>query len=83
MNTFNIFLLSVGCPAGLGPQGSCKHIGALSYTLVDVSKMQSLPTHKSCTDKLQEWNKPCGKHVDPILMEQLGSHRRKLQNEKS
>ena len=20
-----------GCPAGLGPQGSCKHIGALSY----------------------------------------------------
>ena len=24
-----------GCPAGIGPLGSCKHIGALAYALVD------------------------------------------------
>lgn len=83
VKTFDIFFAECGCPAGLGPQGSCKHIGALSYALVDFSKMQSLPTHKSCTDKLQEWNKPRGKRVDPIPVEQLGSRRRELQGEKS
>ena len=83
VKTFDIFFAECGCPAGLGPQGSCKHIGALSYALVDFSKMQSLPTHKSCTDKLQEWNKPRGKRVDPIPVEQLGSRRRELQTDKT
>ena len=83
MKTFDIFFAECGCPAGLGPQGSCKHIGALSYALVDFSKMQSLPTHKSCTDKLQEWNKPRGKRVELIPVEQLGSRRRELHSEKA
>ena len=45
--------------------------------------MQSLPTYKSCTDKIQEWNKPHGKRVDLIPVEQLGSHRRELPTDKS
>ena len=83
VKTFNIFFAECGCPAGLEPQGSCKHIDALSYAVVDFSKVQSLPTHKFCTDELQEWNKPHGKRVDPIPVEQLGSRRQELQPEKS
>ena len=45
--------------------------------------MKSLPTYKSCTDKLQEWNKPHGKRVDLIPVEKLGSRHQKLQTDKS
>ena len=45
--------------------------------------MQSLPTYKSCTDKLQEWSQPRGKCVDLIPVEQLGSCHRELQTDKS
>ena len=41
VNTFDIFFAKCGCPAGFGPQGSCKHIGALSYVLADFCKVTS------------------------------------------
>ena len=49
--TFDIAYASCGCPAGKGPSGSCKHIGALCYSLSDFCK-------STCTDRLQSWNKP-------------------------
>ena len=34
-----------GCPAGKGPQGSCKNVGALSYSLSDICRVQVLPLY--------------------------------------
>ena len=67
-----------GCPAGMGPKGSCKHIAALAYALVDYSRYQSLSKYHTSTEKLQQWNRPRSKHVDIVPVEQLGSHRRRL-----
>ena len=50
-----------GCPAGKGPHGSCKHIGGLSYALEEFTCIGKCPEYLTCTDKLQEWNKPRAK----------------------
>ena len=47
-----------GCPAGKGPCESCKHIAALCYALEEFSRLGKLPEYVTCTDKLQQWNKP-------------------------
>ena len=69
--TFDIIYASCGCPAGKGPSGSCKHIGALCYSLSDFCK-------GTCTDRLQSWNKPRGRKVDPIPVDELSSRRSEL-----
>ena len=66
------------CPTGLRPLGSCKHIGALSYAMADFCKVRSLPEYKTCTEKLQKWNKPRGKRVEPIPVEKLDTRHRQL-----
>ena len=45
---------------------------------VDFYKLKSLPDYLTCTDRLQQWNQPRGRHVPPIPMEKLGSCRREL-----
>ena len=67
-----------GCPAGRGPMGSCKHIAALAYALVDFGRTRSLPEYRTCTDVLQQWNRPRPRHVEIIPVSELGSHRRQL-----
>ena len=37
-----------------------------------------MPNFLTCTDQLQQWNQPRGRHVDIIPVEQLGSRRREL-----
>ena len=76
--SFDISYAECGCPAGMGPHGSCKHISALAYALADLCKLQSLPEFQSCTSHLQQWNRPRGRHLDPIPVEMLGSRRREL-----
>ena len=66
------------CPAGIGPHGSCKHIAALSYTLADFCRRGELPEFLTCTDQLQQWNRPRGRRVEPIPVDQLGARRREL-----
>ena len=66
------------CLAGKGPRGSCKHIAALSYALSDFSRLRTLPTFQTCTDQLQQWNQPRGRHVNIIPAMELGSRRREL-----
>ena len=34
----DIVLAECGCPAGVGPKGSCKHIAAVPYSLVHFSQ---------------------------------------------
>ena len=81
VNSCDIFYAECGFPAGVAPQGSCKHIGAFSYALADFCRVRCLPEYMTCTDKLREWNQPCGKRVEPIPVDQLGARRRELKPE--
>ena len=67
-----------GCPAGKGPHGSCKHICALCYALSDFCRLVKLPEFRTCTDQLQQCNRPRGRCVDPIPVDQLVARRREL-----
>ena len=79
-SSFDIIYAKCGCPAGKGPQGSCKHIGALSYALADYSRLRTLPEYVACTDVTQQWNIPQPRCAKPIPVEKLGSQRRELQS---
>ena len=37
-----------GCPAGLGPSGSCKHIAALGYALEEYARIICMYMQPSC-----------------------------------
>ena len=67
-----------GCPAGCGPTGSYKHIGALSYALADFIRFRASPDYQTCTDILQQWNRPRARKVEPFPVHQLGDRRREL-----
>ena len=70
-STFDICGAQCGCPAGKGPKASCKHIAALCYALEEFSRVRSLPEFLTCTDKLQTWNQPRPRKLDPIPDENL------------
>ena len=55
---FDVVFAECGCPAGMGPHASCKHIGGLCYALQVFTRIGKYPQYLTCTDKLQEWNKP-------------------------
>ena len=77
-SSFDIIGAECGCPAGHGPNGSCKHIGALSYALADFIRFRASPDYQTCTDVLQQWNRPRSRRVEPIPVDQLGDRRREL-----
>ena len=81
-NGYDIVHAECGCPAGKGPQGSCKHIAALSFALVDFCRLGVRPEFLTCTDKLQQWNRPRERCIDPIPVDQLGARRRELTPQK-
>ena len=59
-NSLHIMYASCGCPAGKGPNGSCKHIGAFCYAFENFYMLGSTPDFLTCTDILQSWNQPRG-----------------------
>ena len=72
---YNIIGAKCGCPAGKGPCGSCKHIAAVCYGLEEFRCLGKLPEFATCTDRLQEWNKPWQKKVPIIPVNQLNARR--------
>ncbi len=58
--------------------GSCKHIAALCYGVAEFCTLKYLPEYQTCTDRLQTWNQPRKKKVDPIPVDELGNRRREL-----
>ena len=74
-SSFDIRRAQCGCPAGRGPTASCKHIAALCYALEEFSRLRRLPEFRTSTDKLQTWNQPRPRKLDPIPVETL--HTRK------
>ena len=72
-----------GCPAGRGPGASCKHVAALCYAIANFCACGRLPGFLTCTERLQERNKPCGKRIEPIPVEEFGSRKRRLLGQSS
>jgi len=68
-----IYCAECGCPAGRGPQGSCKHIAALCYALEDLVKIRSIVIEgdDACTSLLQKWNQPRKKRLDSKKVEDI------------
>ena len=64
--SWDIVAAECGCPAGKGPNASCKHVGATCYALVEFCKSGQLPDFLTGTQRLQEWNKPRPRKIDPI-----------------
>ena len=81
--SWDIVTAECGCPAGKGPNASCKHVAALCYALVQFCKNGQLPDFLTCTQRLQEWNKPRPRKVDPIPVLQLSSRRKEILGGKS
>ena len=54
------------CPPGSGPFGSCKHISALCYALEE-----QLCSPDSYTSRLQKWNQPRKRKLEPCNVDDL------------
>ena len=57
---------SCSCPAGKGPHATCKHIGALCYLFQSFCENGTMPEFFTCTQRLQEWNKPRARKVESL-----------------
>lgn len=73
-DSLDILTAECGCPGGKGPNATCKHIGALCYAFSNFCEQGTLPDFLSCTQQLQEWNKPRPKKLDPVPVANLLSH---------
>lgn len=76
--TYDLLSAECGCKAGKGPKESCKHIGALCYALVEFCKSGQLPEFRTCTEVLQQWNKPRPKKVEVIPVDEIGARRKEI-----
>lgn len=68
INSGDILSASCGCPAGLGPLGSCKHIAGMCYALEEFFRLHD---NLACTSKLQQWNHPRKRKLDSEMMEEI------------
>ena len=73
---YDILTAGCGCPCGKGSTASRKHIGALCYVFQSFCDKGNMPEFLTCTQKLQEWNKPCARKVDQIAVEDIRSHQK-------
>ena len=62
---------SCGCPAGAGPNGSCKHIAAFSFALEEFCSIKALRSPQSCTSELQKWNQPRKRKLEPRSIDDI------------
>ena len=67
-----------GCPTGKAPCASCKHIEAMCYALEEFSRFGKLPEFLTCTDRLQQWNRPQLKKLEVIPVTNLTSRRSEI-----
>ena len=64
-NSGEIVFASCPCPAGRGPLASCKHTAAACYALEEFSRLKSTRDLETCTSRLQTWNQPRKRKLDP------------------
>ena len=75
LESSDIVAAECGCPAGKAPCASCKHIGAMCFALEEFSRFGHLPEFLTCTDQLQQWNRPRPKKLEVIPVAKLSSRR--------
>lgn len=73
-SNFDIVHAQCECPAGRGPTATCKHIAALCYAFQNFCEHGMLPDFLTCTERLQQWNRPRARKVDPIPVESIKGH---------
>ena len=73
-SSIDILGAECGCPGGKGPAASCKHIAALCYAFLNFCEQGIIPDFLTCTEKLQEWNKPRKRNLDPIPVTAIRDH---------
>ena len=78
LESSDIVAANNGCPAGKGPCASCKHIGAMCFTLEEFIHFEHLPEFLTCTDQLQQWNRPRPKKLEVILVAEFSSRRSEI-----
>ena len=66
-----IISATCGCPAGVGPTASCKHISALCYALEEFCRIKELRSPRSCTSELQKWNQPRKRKLDACAVDEI------------
>ena len=69
LESSEIIAAECGCPAGKGPCASCKHIGGLCYAIEEFCYFGQVPEFLTCTDKLQQWNRPRPKSLKLFLLQ--------------
>ena len=54
------YVIGACCKCKAGAGGCCKHVAALLYNILDYIELglAAIPEDKTCTDKLQQWNRP-------------------------
>lgn len=72
-----------GCKAGKGPKASCKHVGAMCYALAEFCKSGRQPDFLTCTERLQEWNRPRPRRVEAIPVLELSSRKQEILKKQS
>ena len=82
-NSFDIASACCGCPAGKDPAATCKHIVAACYAVVSFCTLKRLPDFTTPTEKLQEWNRPRPRKVEPIPVTELSGHRREIKKKET
>ena len=75
-DSFDVVTTFCGCPAGKGPTARYKHIGALCYVVISFCTLKRLPDFVTPTERLQEWNRPRPRKVEPIPVTELSELRR-------
>ena len=59
--TNDVVEAACSCPAGRGPQGSCKHLAALCFCVESFVRARDISLdlgEEACTAALQKWNQP-------------------------
>ena len=78
----DILTSQCGCPAGVGPQATCKHIGALCYALANCCYCGQIPDFVTSTERLQEWNRPRARRLETMPVSELGARRQVILKKK-
>ena len=76
--TLDVISAQCGCPGGKGPHATCKHIAALCYGFQNFCEHQSMPDYLTCTQQLQQWNKPRQKRVEPIPVTSIKKYQKSI-----
>ena len=74
-DSYNIVSAKCGCSAWVGPQATCKHVGALCYAIANFCQRGQLPDFVTSTEKLQQWNRPRPKKLEAMPITELGARR--------